>query len=114
MARKATRIYVPLDVNFFDDDKVLDAGEAAGWLYLNMMAKAKGVDRDGQLTTEQIRKLSIRGWQKRLEALVAQGLVTETLPGIYVITGWLNWNESRADREERLRKDRERKGDNGG
>ena len=111
MARKATRIYVPLDVNFFDDDKVLDAGEAAGWLFLNMIAKAKVVDKDGQLTSEQIKRIGVTRWQSRLESLVAQGLVTPTLPGTYVISNWLKWNESRSDREERLRKDRERKGD---
>lgn len=114
MARTAARIYVPLDVNFFDDDKVIEAGEAAGWLFLNMMAKAKQLDNDGTLTRPQVERLAVRGWQKRLEALVKVGAVEETTPGTYVIANWLKWNESKADRDERLRADRQRKASKGG
>jgi hypothetical protein len=109
MARVASRIYVPLDVNFFDDDKVLAAGEAAAWLYLNMCARAKLVDNDGVLTRQQIERLGVRGFPKRLAALVANGLVTETITDLYFIEGWLNWNESKAKRQERLKAERDRK-----
>ena len=109
MARTATRIYVPLDVTFFDDVKVVDAGEAAAWLYLNMMVKAKQLDSDGLMSEAQIERLRIRGWRRRLDALVAVGLVAQTLPGVYVIVGWLNWNESRDARAARLKADRDRK-----
>lgn len=109
MARTAARIYVPLDANFFDDDKIIEAGEAAGWLFLNMMAKAKQLDSDGLLTRAQVERLAVRGWQRRLATLLDVGAVQETTPGIYVIPGWLNWNESKAARAERLRADRERK-----
>lgn len=54
MARAASRIYVPLDVNFFDDDKVMQAGEAAGWLYLRMCTRAKLLDSDGVMTERQV------------------------------------------------------------
>lgn len=109
MARAATKLYVPLDVNFFDDAKVLAAGEAAAYLYLTMCARAKLADSDGLLTREQVKRLSVVGWTKRLARLVECGLVEETLPGTYVIAGWLNWNESKADRDARLARDRERK-----
>lgn len=109
MARTATRIYVPLDVTFFDDGKVVAAGEGAAWLYLNMMGKAKQLDSDGLMTEAQIERLRIRGWRRRLDALVAVGLVEQTLPGTYVIAGWLNWNESKAARAARLKADRDRK-----
>lgn len=108
MARTASRIYVPLDVNFFDDDKILAAGEAAGWLYLNMCAKAKQLDNDGTITPAQIERLAVKGWQKRLQTLIDVGLVDEA-PGVYGIVGWLNWNESKAKRAERLQADRDRK-----
>ena len=116
MARAASRIYVPLDANFFDDDKIIEAGEAAGWLFLNMMAKAKQLDSDGLLTRPQIERLAVRGWQKRLDALVKVHAVEETMPGVYVITKWLDWNESKAARSARLEADRDRKkrGNRGG
>lgn len=115
MARTATRFYVPLDVNFFDDDKIVEAGEAAGWLYLNIMTKAKQLDSDGLLTRAQIERLGVRGWQRRLARLLEVDAIEETTPGVYVIPGWLTWNESKAARADRLRADRERKnGRNGG
>ena len=109
MARAATRIYVPLDVNFFDDDKVIEAGEAAAWLFLNMMGKAKQLDSDGLLTRPQMERLGVKGWQRRATRLTEVGLIEETIPGTYVITGWLNWNESKAQRAARLKADRDRK-----
>lgn len=109
MARAASRIYVPLDVNFFDDDKILAAGEAAGWLYLNMCAKAKLVDSNGVLTRQQVERLGVKGWQRRLAALVQVGAVEETISGVYAIVGWLKWNESKEQRAIRLKNERDRK-----
>lgn len=109
MARAASRIYVPLDVNFFDDDRIIAAGEAAGWLYLAMCAKAKQLDNDGVITRPQVERLHIKGWQKRLLRLVEVGAVEEAGEGVYGIAGWLNWNESKQSRAERLQADRDRK-----
>ncbi len=109
MARTAARLYVPLDVSFLDDQKVISAGEQAGWLYIAMLLKAKQVDNDGILTRTQIERLAIRGWQKRLAALVDQGLVVETIADHYAIAGWLNWNESKDSRASRLKAEREAK-----
>lgn len=108
---RSARLYVPLDASFFDDSKVLDAGERACWLYLNMLCKAKSIDSDGTLTKPQIAKLGITGWQSRLAELVRTELVVELpmSPGTFAITAWANWNESRADREARRAADRKRK-----
>ena len=108
MARTATRLYVPLDVGFFDDARVVDAGEKAAWLYLNMLSKAKGLDSDGVLTRQQIGRLGVSGWQARLRTLVAVGLVVERPDG-YSIGSWLKWNESAQARADRLADDRRRK-----
>jgi hypothetical protein len=110
MAR-ASRLYVPLDVGFFDDEKVIQAGEKAGWLYLHMLTKAKLLDTDGALSKGQISKLGIPGWPGRLRDLIATGLVVE-LPmqrDTYVIAAWYRWNESKEARDLRLAEDRERK-----
>lgn len=109
MARTAARIYVPLDVTFFDDEKVLAAGEAAAWLYLAMCAKAKALDSDGVLTELQVARLGITGWRKRLDRLIDVGLVEDAMGTHYGITGWLKWNESAQARAERRAKDRDRK-----
>lgn len=114
MARKAARIYVPLDSNFFDDDKVIAAGEQATYLFINMLTKAKQLDVDGVLSRAQIERLAVKGWQRRLTTLVDVGLVEETVPGAYALCSWLKWNESREQREERLKADRDRKNQKGG
>lgn len=108
MARTASRIYVPLDVMFFDDDKVLKAGEKASWLYLAILAKAKALDTGGVLSREQIGRLGIPGWQNRLATLVKVDLVKDCA-GMFAVPSWDQWNEAPAERAERLRRDRERK-----
>lgn len=108
MGRRANRIYVPLDANFFDDDKIVRAGEAAGWLYLNMCAKAKQLDTDGILTRAQVERLAVKGWPKRLDALLAVDAVVE-VDGQIGICGWLNWNDSVEDRAAKRQADRDRK-----
>lgn len=109
MARTASRIYVPLDVTFFDDERILTAGEAAGWLYLAMCAKAKAIDSDGVLTELQVARLGVTGWRRRLGRLIESGLVEEAMGTHYGITGWLKWNESAASRADRRQRDRDRK-----
>lgn len=108
MSRVASKIYVPLDVSFFDDARMVDAGERAQYLYLNMLTKAKGVDSDGVLTRGQIARLSVPGWQARLRDLERVGAVAITGEDVAIV-GWLKWNESSDARRERLAKDRGRK-----
>lgn len=108
MSRVASKIYVPLDVAFFDDARMVEAGEKAQYLYLNMLTKAKGVDSDGVLTRAQVARLAVPGWQARLKALESVGAVTLVGDQV-VITGWLKWNESAETRRQRLEEDRRRK-----
>ena len=116
MARTATRLYVPLDVGFFDDEKIVAAGEKAAFLYLAMLTKAKLLDTDGVLTKGQIAKLALPGWAARLKALLEPGndgtaLVVE-LPmqrDVYFLPAWHKWNESKEARADRHQKDRDRK-----
>lgn len=105
---RAARLYVPLDAAFFDDDKVVRAGEAAGWLYLAMCARAKQLDNDGVMNLEQVERLHIKGWQKRLQTLIEVDLVVRVDDRIG-ICGWLNWNESSAERAAKRERDRIRK-----
>jgi len=108
VSRVASKIYVPVDVLFFDDARMVDAGERAQYLYLAMLAKAKGLDSDGVLTRQQVSRLTISGWQARLRDLERVGAVAVDGDQI-TITAWLNWNESTDARRARLEKDRRRK-----
>lgn len=115
MSRTAAKVYVPLDVTFFGDDKILAAGERAAWLYLHMMAQSKASDSDGYLSKLQVQKLAVPGWQSRLKSLLAVvdhdggRLVVEPEHGMYYLPAYPKWNELAADRRERLEKERQRK-----
>lgn len=108
MAR-APRLYVPLDLGFFDDVRVMRAGEKAAWLYLNMLARTRSLDTDGVLFAEQIAKLSVPGWKARLESLVREGLIESTTTDCYVITSWTKWNETSDERAQRKHEEAQRK-----
>lgn len=110
MGRKPGMIYFPLDVEFFDNDKILTVGERPGWLYLAMNARAKKLLTDGLLTRLQIERLHISGWQKRLDALVDAKLVMVTDDGRYLIIGFLERNMSAAQVAAKRAADRDRKG----
>lgn len=110
MARKAKRIYVPLDASFFDDDKVIEAGEAAAVLYLAMLCRIKTLDTDGSLSKAQMQRIGVQGAARRLARLVAVGLVEQHGDQLHV-PAWAKWNETRSERGERLEAERKRKAD---
>lgn len=109
MARTA-RLYVKLDVSFFDDDKILAAGEKAAWLYLHLLCKAKQLDTDGRLTTLQVGRLGVEGWRPRLARLIEVGLVQSDADSVEIVK-WLSWNEAASDRRDRMEAERQRKAD---
>jgi hypothetical protein len=107
MARKGT-LWLPLDVNFMDDPKILRAGEQAAWLFLAMCLFSKRVGIDGLMDEMQIARLGVPGWQKRLRALLGVELVVQLDQG-YAIAAWLVHNDSADDVAEKRRRDAERK-----
>lgn len=112
MARRAKRVYVPLDAGFFDDDRIIEAGEKAAVLYLAMLCKAKLIDNDGAINRQQMSRIGVPGWQARVKRLLAVGLVHEDDLGYHIRT-WTDWNptkeERAAEREhERIRKAEQR------
>lgn len=109
MARKPRGIYLPLDIEFFDNDRVIRAGEKAGWLYIAMCCRAKRLLSDGILSEQQIDRLHIAGWRKRLDALIDVGLVIPTDDDRFLILGWLERNMSAEQVEQSRARDRVRK-----
>lgn len=97
--RKVGQVFLPLDVEFFDNDKVHEAGEKAGWLYLAMSCRSKHKVSDGVLSPGQIDRLGISGWKQRLSDLLRVGLVEEH-PAGYYISGWQERNSTASELEE--------------
>lgn len=108
MAR-SRRLYVPLDVGFFDDGRIVRAGEKAAFLYLKILALVKMREADGIVEPEQLARLHIRDWKKRLVSLCDEGLIVEMEDGNYLVPSWSKWNELSHQRAERLARDRDRK-----
>lgn len=109
MARRKGGLFLPLDVNFMDDPKVIRAGEAAAWLYLAMCLTCKRIENDGVLNVAQIARLSVPKWQARLARLNDTELVIQVDDERHAIAAWLVHNDSADEVAERRRKDLERK-----
>lgn len=114
MARRPRMTYVPLDVEFFDNERVLVAGEKAAYLYLAMCCRAKKLLSDGILSVLQVERLQVPGWKRRMADLIDAGLVVLLDDGRYVIIGWLERNLSAQQVESLRRKDRGRKASDDG
>lgn len=109
MSRRPRNIYLPLDVEFFDNDRVITAGEKAGWLYIAMCCRSKRLLSDGVLSVQQIDRLHVPAWKQRLAALLEVGLVVPTDDGRYLILGWLERNMSAEQVDQARARDRFRK-----
>lgn len=107
MAGNARRLFLPLDAAFFDDERVIEAGEKAGWLLLAMFCRIKQLGKDGTITDAQIGRLGVPGTRQRLAALVDVGLICR-IDGGYEIPAWLKWNERQSVREKRSQDARDR------
>lgn len=96
-SRKSPRLYIPLDARFFDDDKILRAGERAAWLFLSILSAIKLDGADGTISQRKIVRLGIQGWQARLQKLEQVGLIMEMSSVevdeiTYLVPSWSRWN----------------------
>lgn len=103
------RLFLPLDAGFPDDDRIVQAGERAGWLFIAMCCAAKRLGTDGVLSERQITRLLVPGWRSRLARLVETELVFDQQDGTYAIASWFRHNEPQAKIEARRAADTERK-----
>lgn len=93
MPRRKGGLYLPLDVNFFDDPRIVRAGEKAAVLYLAMCLAAKRLGSDGRLEPLQVDRLHVPGWKPRLAVLLREELVLDLDDGAYTIAAWLQHND---------------------
>jgi len=111
-------LYVPLDVNFPDDDRVLACSVEAQMMYVRSLCLVKRTDSDGIVSQVQLRRLSdgCRAKPAQLaDELVGAGLWSTYDTG-FLICAWVKHNPTsddlKAKREanaERQRRARERK-----
>lgn len=104
------RLYVPLDVNYVDDPKVMRAGPYAELVYVRSMALAKRLNEDGRIDPCHVRRLcdGIEDPNAVVAVLLEQGLwINEN--GHYRIAAWLKHNPSAAELDGKREADRVRK-----
>lgn len=112
MTRKTPRLYVPLDARFFEDDRVIRAGERAAYLYLAILCAVKADGTNGVITHLKIGRLHVDGWRPRLQKLLDVGLLLELespeLDDVtYYVNAWTHWNLSEVEVLERRRQAQE-------
>jgi len=93
------RPYIRLDATFMDDERVIEAGERAAWLYLAVLLSCRQRRADGVISRGQVARLNVAGWQSRLAKLISVGLLTETDDHdshdvIYLVPGWGKWQRT--------------------
>lgn len=109
MGRKP-KLYIPLTVTFFDDDRIADAGDGPTLLYLSMCLKAKALGTEGRLTETQIGRLHRSKWRVELAKLAAlQLVVRDEVTEEWCISAWFAHNESLDEIDARRAADRARK-----
>lgn len=114
MGRKP-KLFLPLTVTFFDDDRIIEAGDGGSLLYLAMSLRCKAMGTDGRLTETQIARLNRPRWKAELRKLAELELVLwDEVSREWAIAAWLVHNESLAAIDARRAADRARKaGDSG-
>lgn len=93
MPRRKGGLFLPLDVHFMDDPKVVRAGRDAAWLYLAMALACKRYGLDGTLEGLQIDRLHVTGWRKLLPKLVEHGLVAQVDEDTWGLVAWFEHND---------------------
>lgn len=109
MGRKP-KLYVPLTVTFFEDDRVIDVGDGPTLLYLAMCLRCKAMGSDGRIHESQISRLHRPRWRVELAKLAGVELVIfDESTKEWFIAGWFDHNEPVAQVHARLAADRDRK-----
>jgi hypothetical protein len=90
-------LYVPLDVDYASDDKLIEAGPLAELLYIRGLAFCKRTMSDGRIKRAQLTVVAhgIPSARKHVYQLVDVGLWRETSDG-WAIVAWLKRNKSAA------------------
>jgi len=104
------RLFVPVEVTFFDDDRIIAAGDGGSLLYLAMMLRTKALGTDGRLTEGQLARLGRPKWKAELKRLLeVEAVLYDTEMDSYFVAAWFSHNDPISLIEARRAADRERK-----
>jgi hypothetical protein len=89
--------YVPLKSDYYDDPKVIHAGEAAELLFVHMLAYCSRTFTDGFIDDAQMTRLGLKRVEKRAATLAQHALISrvddDNSHG-YRVSSWLKHNPS--------------------
>jgi hypothetical protein len=109
MGRKP-KLYIPLTVTFFDDDRIIEAGDGPTLLYVAFLLRAKALGSDGRLTEAQISRLHRTRWKAELRRLAElELLIQDENTKEWCVPSWFAHNEAMSEVDARRAADRERK-----
>jgi hypothetical protein len=96
--RRTGKVYVPLDVDYWQNPRIMAAGARAEHLYVRALCFAKHTLSDGHLTPGQVAACArgLRNWRSLAEKLVEAGLWEPTADGWHIV-GFLERNRSRRE-----------------
>jgi hypothetical protein len=104
------KLYVPLTVTFFEDDRIIQAGDGPTLLYVAMCLKCKAMGTDGRLTEGQIERLHRRKWRAELARLAELELVLfDESSSEWFVAAWFSHNEAIFQLDAKRAADRKRK-----
>jgi len=106
--------YAPLSAQYFLDEAIGDAGEAAELLYLRGLAFCAGSRSDGWMSARHVERFLGAGLgdlDERIKELLRVGLwqADESERGGYSIRSWVKWNRTTEEMDEMTARDAERK-----
>lgn len=105
--------YAPLSAHYYKDDAIAQAGEKAELLYVRGLAFCAEVLSDGFISDVQLDRfvgVGMTGVKARAQTLDRLGLwARDDDEGGYWVRAWDKWNYSKAEIQDRLHKDSERK-----
>ena len=109
---KPGRLFVPLDVNFFDDPRVVGLPIEARDLFLQILCLSKRTMSDGMVTIEQSRRLSTNADALLPHLTDVVLLEANHEAKTYQVVAWGQWNEEANSISERskIRAEAGRKG----
>jgi len=102
---EAPRPWAKLDLGFYDDPRLVAAGERAELLFLRSMAWSRRNLTDGWLPEGMADRL-MPGGAEEAERLVASGAMERDQRGGFLLVAFLRWQDSAADVEQRREKGR--------
>jgi hypothetical protein len=115
--------YAPLSAHYYKDDAIAEAGPMAELLYVRGLAFCADVLSDGFISEMQLTRfvgVGIPKYRTHAERLVLVGLWEKAEPGLFgtegtgfIVKSWPKWNLTKAEIQEKARKDADRKAGGG-